>query len=116
MNLLAGEQLLHFVLLASCINWLTGHSGLADTKKIVLKVGINILVSYMKTVSKSFFPVATGINKEIVFTIPNTLKKYITQGKDNLNYMLQEVYSNIMSRLQRNICRPNKTTIKNQNI
>jgi len=80
MNLLAGEQLLHFVLLA-CIDWLTGHSGLADTKKIVLKVGINILVSYMKTVSKSFFPVATGINKEIVFTIPNTLKNILLKAK-----------------------------------
>jgi len=44
-------------------------------------------IPYVKTISELFFPVAVGINKKIAFTIANTLKKYITRGKNKLDHM-----------------------------
>ncbi|KYN37533.1 hypothetical protein ALC56_08095 [Trachymyrmex septentrionalis] len=39
---------------------------------------------YNKTISESFSNIAKSVNLKPAFTIPNTLKKYITTGKDTL--------------------------------
>lgn len=40
-------------------------------------------VPYVKTISESFVPIASNINRKTAFSIPNTLKRFIKMGKDH---------------------------------
>lgn len=45
------------------------------------------IIPYVKSISESFTPIATKLNLKTVYTIPNTLKKFISHGKDKLDPM-----------------------------
>ena len=52
-----------------------------DSNKYLTKY---LTVLFVRTISESFSNIARSVNLKPAFTIPNTLKKYITTGKDIL--------------------------------
>lgn len=48
-------------------------------------------IPYVKSVSENFMPIALKMNSKLAYSIPNTLRNYIKRGKDQLDFLSQDV-------------------------
>ncbi|KYQ54521.1 hypothetical protein ALC60_06668 [Trachymyrmex zeteki] len=72
-------------------NRLKYHSHNSWQKKVPLVAADKFFtIPYVKSISESFVPVASCLNKKTAYTIPNTLNKFINRGKDKLNHISQQ--------------------------